>query len=118
MILNLEAMLPIHETFQNTVQGEGYWTGTPVDFIRLSGCPVGCHYCDTGYGDGGQHLPRTIRSIAELLAELQSPRVVISGGEPLIHHQLPDLVKAIHANGRTLSIETSGGFWQDLPAKP
>ena len=39
----------VHETFQDTVQGEGYHAGTPADFIRLYGCPVGCFFCDTGY---------------------------------------------------------------------
>ncbi|MEC4802626.1 MAG: radical SAM protein [Jaaginema sp. PMC 1079.18] len=108
--------LPIHETFGQTLQGEGFWAGTPVDFIRLSGCPVGCSWCDTGYGDGGANLPRQRRPIADLLAELRSPRVVISGGEPFIHPQLPALVTAIETQGRTVSIETSGAFWQDISA--
>jgi organic radical activating enzyme len=73
----LKIKLPIHETFQSTVQGEGYWTGSLVDFIRLSGCPVRCPWCDTGYADGGANLPRLERSIGELLAEIKSPRVVI-----------------------------------------
>ncbi|MGL5082229.1 MAG: 7-carboxy-7-deazaguanine synthase QueE [Microcoleaceae cyanobacterium] len=114
MDLNLHELLPIHETFQNTVQGEGYWVGTPVDFIRLAGCPVQCHYCDTGYSTGGQGLPRSLRSVGELLAELQSPRVVISGGEPFIQGHLPVLVQAIATTGRKVSIETSGSFWQDV----
>jgi len=104
--------LPIHETFGPTIQGEGFWAGTPVDFIRLSGCPVGCSWCDTGYADGGANLPRQRRLIEDLIAELRSPRVVISGGEPMIHPQLPALVSAIEASGRTVAIETSGAFWQ------
>ncbi len=104
--------LPIHETFGPTIQGEGFWAGTPVDFIRLSGCPVGCSWCDTGYADGGADLPRQRRLIEDLIAELRSPRVVISGGEPMIHPQLPALVSAIEASGRTVAIETSGAFWQ------
>jgi 7-carboxy-7-deazaguanine synthase len=108
--------IPVHESFQQTVQGEGYWTGTPVDFIRLSGCPIGCHWCDTGYSDGGRELPRSGRTIDELVAELKSPRVVISGGEPFIHKQLPDLIAAIERTGRQVSIETSGAFWLDVPA--
>ncbi len=110
----LEIKLPIHETFQTTVQGEGYWTGSLVDFIRLSGCPVGCPWCDTGYGDGGAKLPRTYRSIQELLAEIKSPRVVITGGEPFIQKHLPDLVQALLAEGKKVSIETSGAFWQEV----
>lgn len=107
--------IPIHETFQQTIQGEGYWAGVPVDFIRLAGCPVGCHWCDTGYSDGGASLPRQIRSFGELIDELLSPRVVISGGEPFVHPQLPDLVETIVTTGRQVSIETSGAFWKNIP---
>jgi 7-carboxy-7-deazaguanine synthase len=110
----LDITLPIHETFQSTVQGEGYWTGSLVDFIRLSGCPVGCPWCDTGYADGGANLPRVERSIQELLGELKSPRVVISGGEPFIHKHLPELVQALLAAGKQVSIETSGSFWKEI----
>jgi organic radical activating enzyme len=107
--------LPIHETFQQTIQGEGYWVGTPVDFIRLAGCPVQCPWCDTGYSDGGMGLPRHIRSVSELISELRSPRVVISGGEPMMYSQLPDFVTMIEVTGRQVSIETSGAFWQPIP---
>ncbi len=105
---------PIHETFQLTVQGEGYWSGSLVDFIRLSGCPVGCPWCDTGYADGGKGLPRDLRSLSDLIAELRSPRVVISGGEPFIHQSLPELVNALLAVGKAVSIETSGSYWQPI----
>ena len=107
-------IIPIHETFQKTIQGEGYWAGTPVDFIRLAGCPVGCHYCDTGYADGGISLPRQIQTLDKLINELFSPRVVISGGEPFIHKQLPALINRIEATGRQVSIETSGCYWQNI----
>ena len=110
----LAVKLPIHETFQSTVQGEGYWTGSLVDFIRLAGCPVGCFWCDTGYADGGKGLPHVPRSIAELLAELKSPRVVITGGEPFIHKNLPELVQALLEIGKQVSIETSGSYWQEV----
>lgn len=106
--------LPIHETFQSTVQGEGYWSGALVDFIRLSGCPVGCPWCDTGYADGGKGLPRYLRSLSDLMAELRSPRVVVSGGEPFIHQSLPELVNALLALGKAVSIETSGSYWQPI----
>jgi len=106
--------ISIHETFQKTIQGEGYWAGTPVDFIRLAGCPVGCHYCDTGYADGGINLPHQMRTFEQLINELFSPRIVISGGEPFIHKQLPVLVNKIEATGRQISIETSGCYWQNI----
>lgn len=110
-------LLPIHETFQETIQGEGYWVGTPADFIRLAGCPVGCPWCDTGYAAGGKGLPRSLRLVPELVAELRSPRVVITGGEPFLYPELSDLVDAIEATGRQVSIETSGAFWQDVSEK-
>jgi 7-carboxy-7-deazaguanine synthase len=113
-VSNLQVKLPIHETFQSTVQGEGYWTGTLVDFIRLAGCPVRCPWCDTGYKNGGKDLPSVARSIAQLLAELQSPRVVITGGEPFIHRDLPELVEALLAADKQVSIETSGAYWLDV----
>ncbi|NJP12529.1 MAG: 7-carboxy-7-deazaguanine synthase QueE [Leptolyngbyaceae cyanobacterium RU_5_1] len=106
--------IPIHETFQQTIQGEGYWAGTPVDFIRLAGCPVQCPWCDTGYADGGADLPRQLQSFEQLLDELHSPRVVITGGEPFIHPQLPDLVDAILVSGRGVAIETSGAVWREI----
>ncbi|MCL2925229.1 MAG: 7-carboxy-7-deazaguanine synthase QueE [Trichodesmium sp. MAG_R04] len=110
-------IIPIHETFQKTIQGEGYWAGAPVDFIRLAGCPVGCHYCDTGYANGGISLPRQLKTFDELINELFSSRVVISGGEPFIHKQLPALVNRIEATGRQVSIETSGCYWQNISPK-
>lgn len=106
--------LPIHETFGPTIQGEGFWSGTSVDFIRLSGCPVGCSWCDTGYADGGADLPRKRRLVEDLIAESRSPRVVISGGEPMIHPQLPALVAVLEAHRKTVAIETSGAFWQEV----
>lgn len=109
------SMIPVHETFQQTIQGEGYWIGTSVDFIRLAGCPVSCPWCDTGYAEGGANLPRIEKPIQDLLAELKSGRVVISGGEPFIHSNLPDLVIAIGETDRQVSIETSGSFWQAIP---
>jgi len=107
--------ISVQETFQSTVQGEGLLAGSLVDFIRLYGCPVRCPWCDTGYADGGTTLPHRTVSVAALLAELRSPRVVISGGEPFIHPQLGALCAAILATGRQVSIETSGSFWQPVP---
>ena len=110
----------IQETFQDTIQGEGFHAGTPADFIRTYGCPVGCWFCDTGYSspDGDYYkktLPKKPYSIEELVSELKSPLVVITGGEPFIHKELGDLCSAILKTGRMVSIETSGSFIQDIP---
>lgn len=104
---------PIHETFQATLQGEGFWTGVLCDFIRLYGCPVSCPWCDTGYESGGKGIEWDRHTLTELLSQLVSPRVVISGGEPFIHKNLPVLCQAIIDSGRHVHIETSGAFWVD-----
>nr|WP_323222832.1 7-carboxy-7-deazaguanine synthase QueE [Spirulina sp. 06S082] len=110
----LMPFLLIHETFQQTIQGEGYWIGTPCDFIRLYGCPVKCPWCDTGYADGGGAIAAQKVDIADLIAELKSDRVVISGGEPFFQTNLKPLTEAILKTGKKISIETSGSRWQLL----
>jgi organic radical activating enzyme len=110
-----KTQIPIHETFQSTIQGEGFHSGAVVDFIRLAGCPVGCSFCDTGYAEGGAGLPRDMRSIESLLDEVVSPIVVISGGEPMIHSALSELCEALLNAGRRVHVETSGSRFIDLP---
>lgn len=121
----ISTKIRVDETFQQTIQGEGYWSGTPCDFIRLYGCPVGCSFCDTGYARGAPKKPFTEKSIEELISELKSARVVISGGEPLTHPHFTELCEALLADGRGVSVETSGvsssvilpGVWVTLSPK-
>jgi 7-carboxy-7-deazaguanine synthase len=110
--------LPIAEEF-HSVKGEGLWTGTPMKFIRLAGCSVGrydktnfpyeiCHtydgrefLCDTNFR---KHYMKTPE---ELLEDVYEERIVITGGEPLIH-DLEDLIdNALNQNLR-IHLETSG----------
>ena len=106
--------LLIHETFQQTVQGEGFHSGLLVDFIRLGGCSVGCSWCDTGYGDGAVPSLLVRRSIDSLIKELKSLHCVVSGGEPFQQKGLIDLVESIEQDGRICHIETSGARWLDI----
>jgi 7-carboxy-7-deazaguanine synthase len=108
---------PIHETFQKTVQGEGLFSGTAADFIRLGGCPVGCSWCDTGYAKGSTSVTLTRKTVPELIAELCSPLVVITGGEPFIHKKLPVLVSALLEANKKVAIETSGSFWLEVDSR-
>jgi 7-carboxy-7-deazaguanine synthase len=105
----------VHETFQNTIQGEGYWVGSPCDFIRLYGCPVGCSWCDTGYGSPEEikKIEYSDRTVAELVEETRSKKVVITGGEPLMVKDLSLLVAALQQAGKLVHIETSGAAWQN-----
>jgi len=103
----------IHEIIPFTIQGEGLLTGTPVSFVRLFGCPVGCDFCDTGYAKQQRHkqkhIPRYQLPFYDLGNQLACPDVVISGGEPFIHPQLPELVDTLlYKFGKNVYIETSG----------
>ena len=127
--------LPVMEGFY-TIQGEGRFTGHPAYFIRLGGCDVGCVWCDVKDSwDADKHPKYSVEEIvAKLKEETNSqsdsyriqnsnlPIVVITGGEPLMHH-LDVLTKAIHAAGYQTNIETSGssplsGEWDWICLSP
>ena len=87
-----------------TLQGEGYWTGTPAYFIRLSGCSVGCAWCDTNY-----RYKETIAVETLVKRVLTTPtrHVVVTGGEPT-DQDLSPLVREFQAAGCFVQLETSG----------
>ncbi|MDO9541887.1 MAG: radical SAM protein [Kiritimatiellia bacterium] len=93
------------ETFIS-IQGETTWAGHPCFFIRLSGCNLRCHYCDTKYAyRGGRPYP-----IEKLAADFQAskiPLVEVTGGEPLLQPGVYDLLKLLVKRGTTL-LETNG----------
>jgi 7-carboxy-7-deazaguanine synthase len=115
-IETLHAMLAtrpllVNETFFS-IQGEGSLIGAPAFFIRLDGCPLRCHWCDTAYalaGDAGRALP--VESLVSMAAAHE--RVVITGGEPLAQDIAP-LVEAL-APDHHVTVETSGTIFRDLP---
>lgn len=99
--------LPVMEHFY-TLQGEGYWTGTPAYFIRLAGCDVGCHWCDVKESwtpKEEQYFP--IRDIVDMAGESGAERVVITGGEPSIY-DLSELTRQLHEAGFKVHLETAG----------
>ena len=86
MSINIQEIIPL------TIQGEGYHTGLPCSFIRLFGCPVGCYFCDTGYASGSD-LPSFKRlSFNEVVNQLRSKNVVITGGEPCVDPEFTNMV--------------------------
>ena len=100
---------PISEVFLS-VQGEGPSAGTPAHFIRLQGCDVGCHWCDTKYswpGDGGEVVSEEqLWARADALGE--APLLVITGGEPLRYAGLAALLEQAIARWPRVEVETSG----------
>lgn len=98
--------LRITEIF-HSLQGESVTVGLPTVFVRLTGCPLRCQYCDTAYAfTGGEH-----REMEAILAEVQSyqcQHVCVTGGEPLAQPGCIALLKNLCDAGYSVSIETSG----------
>ena len=91
----------------SSFQGEGAYTGYPMTFIRVAGCPVACPFCDTDYISGGEE--RTLEQIMECI---EHPLVCVTGGEPLAHPDIQELLEALmHKKGvHRIHIETSGCY--------
>jgi len=93
-----------------TIQGEGFHQGKAAYFIRLGGCDVGCFWCDVKESwDADKHPLKTIYEIADEAKSYPARLAVITGGEPLMHN-LDKLTEALHINGFTTNIETSGAY--------
>jgi 7-carboxy-7-deazaguanine synthase len=100
--------LKITEIFLS-LQGEADSAGWPTVFVRLTGCPLRCSYCDTEYAFyGGQW-----RSVSEVLDEVRrlgAHRVCVTGGEPLAQPNVHPLLAALCDAGHAVSLETSGAL--------
>jgi organic radical activating enzyme len=133
--------IPIHEEFLS-IQGEGAYVGTPMYFIRTAGCNVGrpakalkldpfpvlpntnveasactswdgrTFPCDTDYS------PKYAKRVDQLVSSVRDSgylHALITGGEPLIHKDVPKLVRALITGGVKPHIETSGTLFRELP---
>lgn len=100
--------LRVTEIF-HSIQGESSWAGFPCVFIRLTGCPLRCRWCDTAYAFTGG----TTLSIDEVLAKLRgfgSSLVEVTGGEPLAQSASLPLLSRLCDEGYTVLLETSGSL--------
>lgn len=110
----------ITEIFKS-IQGEGTRAGLPCVFVRLTGCNLRCTWCDTAYAFyGGEKM--TIEAVLERVRGLAGdagrriPLVEITGGEPLLQRETPELASRLAAEGFTVMVETSGErFIGELP---
>jgi 7-carboxy-7-deazaguanine synthase len=101
-----EAMLPITEIF-HSIQGESTWTGSPCTFVRLTGCPLRCVWCDTSYAfHGGEKM--SLEEIMDRVRAFDCPVVELTGGEPLAHPNAFRLADRLLEEGFTVLVETSG----------
>ena len=101
-------MLRIHEIFFS-LQGESSRVGLPTVFVRLTGCPLRCGYCDTEYAFNGGST-RTFDEILAEVAKYQAHYVCVTGGEPLAQKPCHELLKLLCDAGYSVSIETSGAM--------
>jgi len=98
----------ITEVF-TSLQGEGSTAGCPTVFVRLTGCPLRCTYCDTAYAfHGGEN--RSIESLVEQVADQGVHHVCVTGGEPLAQRGCLALIERLCDAGHHVSLETSGAL--------
>ena len=99
-------MLTINEIFYS-IQGESTYAGRPCVFVRLTGCDLRCTWCDTAYAfNEGRKM-----SVEEVVAEVDrydSQLVEVTGGEPLLQHDVYALMDRLLDGGRTVLLETGG----------
>lgn len=100
--------LRIFEIF-HSLQGESSRVGLPTVFVRLTGCPLRCGYCDTEYAfEGGGVM--TIDEVMQQVASYQTQFVCVTGGEPLAQANCVALLDRLTADGYQVSLETSGAL--------
>ena len=100
--------LKIYEIF-HSLQGETSRIGLPTVFVRLTGCPMRCTYCDTAYAfSGGGNMQ--IAEILAKVAEFGTQYVTVTGGEPLAQKECYALLQALCDAGYSVSLETGGAM--------
>lgn len=105
------ARLKITEIFYS-LQGEARNVGLPTVFVRLTGCPLRCSYCDTSYAfSGGEWMD--IDSIISEIKRYNTPYVTVTGGEPLAQKSCIGLLEQLCDAGYEVSLETSGAILVD-----
>lgn len=98
-------MYKVNEIFYS-LQGEGYFTGTPAVFLRLSGCNRRCAFCDTDHFDGRD---MTADEIVSAISVFPSRHLVVTGGEPTLQFDC-DLLRAVKSERFFVQIETNGSL--------
>jgi 7-carboxy-7-deazaguanine synthase len=92
-----------------SIQGESTYAGRPCVFVRLTGCPLRCTWCDTAYAfHGGTDL--TLETILSEVERYDCRLVQITGGEPLAQPEVHSLITALADRGYTVLLETSGAI--------
>ena len=105
---NRDRQLKIFEIF-HSLQGESHFVGLPTVFVRLTGCPLRCTWCDTEYAFfGGQWMD--FDAILAAVKQHNTPYVCVTGGEPLAQKRVLQLLDELVDAGYTVSLETAGSI--------
>lgn len=105
--------LPINEVF-HSLQGEGKLAGVPSTFVRTSGCNLRCWFCDSYHTSWEPtHGWESVESLLETVAEHGAEHVVVTGGEPMLHDRVTDLLDALGERGHHVTVETNGTIYRD-----
>jgi len=101
-----EGMLKITEIF-HSLQGEAREAGLPTVFVRLTGCPLRCAYCDSEYAfTGGEWMH--FDAVMDAIGQYDTRNVCVTGGEPLAQKRCAELLVRLCDAGYSVSLETSG----------
>jgi 7-carboxy-7-deazaguanine synthase len=102
----------------HSVQGEGPFTGYRTSFVRTARCNLRCAWCDTTYSFG-PGVERSIPSILREVATHKTRHACLTGGEPLLQREAPDLLRELSSRGLTTVVETGGSLevapYLDIP---
>jgi 7-carboxy-7-deazaguanine synthase len=99
-------VLRVTEIFRS-IQGESTHAGRPCTFVRLTGCPMRCTWCDSEYTfTGGEHF--SVDDVMKVVRDFDCPLVEVTGGEPLAQHEAFDLIRRLCDDGYEVLVETGG----------
>jgi 7-carboxy-7-deazaguanine synthase len=105
--------LAVEEMFY-TIQGEGPQAGEPCVFIRLAGCNLACHFCDTQFETQAENLQpigSILNSLLESFTRKQRRLIILTGGEPLRQDPTTLLIQLLNLGTELIQIETAGTVW-------
>ena len=102
-------MYELVEIFES-LQGEGRNTGRPCVFIRFAGCNLKCPWCDT---DVAKKFSASLADIQKELKQYKAKSVILTGGEPTLVKEMPELVAALKKDGYWIGVETNGTIAAD-----
>lgn len=104
--------MKVVEIFKS-IDGEGIRAGLPVTFVRLYGCNLNCSYCDTPYShstEADKAKEMSVGEVVDVIKRFGIPNVTITGGEPMIHKGILDLICSLAEEGFAVNVETNGTY--------